>query len=89
LVLAAISNSLTLLIGVSSKMTVGRGWYLRPAFLIGLNFVSTLISIAYLDMSKLTGVLYFNIVVAAVHYCLMIAYGLFMIDRTRRKPERV
>jgi O-antigen/teichoic acid export membrane protein len=89
LFLVAISNSFTLLIGVSSKMTVGRGWYLRPAFLIGLNFISTVISIAYLDMSELTGVLYFNIVVAAVHLCLMIAYGLYMINRTRKNPGRV
>lgn len=84
LLLVAIANGLNLMIGVCSQLTVGRGWYLKPMYLISLNFISTLISIAFLNLETLRGVLYFNIIVAAVHYGLMFVYGNMMINKSKK-----
>ena len=83
LLLVAIANGLHLMVGVCSQLTIGRGWYLKPLYLIGLNFTSTLVSIAFLNLKTLQGVLYFNIIVATVHYGLMFVYGNLMINRSK------
>lgn len=82
LLLVAIANGLSLMIGVSSQLTVSRGWYLKPLYLISLNLLSTIFCIVYLDLSTLEGVLYFNIIVASVHYLLMFIYGNLMITKS-------
>lgn len=87
LLLVAIANGLNLMIGVCSKLSIGRGWYIKPGYLIALNFISTLISIAYLNLTTLVGVLYFNIIVAAVHYGLMFVYGNLMICKAKEQPD--
>lgn len=87
LLLVAIANCLNLMVGVSSQLTISRGWYLRPYFLIGLNFLSTVFSIAFFDLSTLTGVLYFNIVVTLIHYFLMLVYGLIKIKSIKAETS--
>lgn len=87
LVLVAIANGLNLMIAICSQLTIGRGWYLKPVYLISLNFISLLISIAFLNLKTLQGVLYFNILVAAVHYGLMFVYGNLMISKAKMDPD--
>lgn len=86
LFLVAIANGLSLMTGICSQLTVSRGWYLKPAYLIGLNFISTVLAIALLDLKTLQGVLYFNIVVSSVHYGLMFVYGNLMINKSKEQP---
>lgn len=87
LLLVAVANGLSLMIGVCSQLTISRGWYLKPIYLISLNLFSTVVSIIYLDLSSLKGVLYFNIVVASVHYLLMFVYGNVMITKLRNSLQ--
>lgn len=87
LLLVAIANGIHLMVGIASQLTISRGWYLKPLYLIGLNFISTLVSIAFLNLKTLQGVLYFNILVAAVHYGLMFVYGNLMINRSKEEAD--
>lgn len=85
LLLVAIANGVSLMTGISSQLTIGRGWYLKPIFLISLNFISTIIAIALLNLKTLQGVLYFNIIVSSVHYGLMFVYANIMIHKSKEK----
>ncbi len=87
LLLVAIANGFNLMIGICSQLTISRGWYLKPIYLIGLNFISTLLSIAFLNLKTLEGVLYFNIVVSSVHYGLMFVYGNLMINKSKKETD--
>ena len=87
LVLVAIANGLGLMTGICSQLTISRGWYLKPVYIIGLNFVSTVVSIALLNLKTLQGVLYFNIVVSSVHYGLMFVYGNLMINKSKKRTD--
>jgi O-antigen/teichoic acid export membrane protein len=76
LFLVAIANCLILLVGVCSQLVLSRGWFINPYLLIGTNFLLTVISLLYFNMSSLVEVLYFNIVIVLVHYLLVFFYGL-------------
>lgn len=89
LLLVAIAQGISLMVGICSQLTISRGWYLKPLYLIGLNFTSTLISIAFLNLKTLQGVLYFNIIVTAVHYGLMFVYGNLMINKSKEKADDI
>lgn len=87
LMLVAIANGFNLMVGVCSQLTIARGWYIRPLYLIGLNFTATLVAIAFLNLKTLEGVLYFNIIVSVVHYSLMFVYGNIKINHSKEFPE--
>lgn len=82
LLLVAISNGFTLMIGVASQLCISRAWYLKPQYIIGINFVSTVLAIVFLNLTTLVGVLYFNIVVTLAQYVLMVLYGISQIRKT-------
>lgn len=83
LTLIGITECLGLMIGVSSQLCISRGWYLKPQYIIGINFVSTVMAIAFLNLTTLIGVLYFNIFVMIVQYFVMFIYGVLQIRRSR------
>ena len=86
LMLVALTNALQLMSGVTSQLCVSRAWYIRPHYLISLNFISTFVAIAFFDLTTLRGVLYLNIIVAAVHYALIFIYGNIRISKAKEKP---
>lgn len=82
LILMALSGCISLIAGVCSQLIISRGWFLKPYFLIGVNFISTVISLAFFNISSIIGVLYFNIIVSAIAYFLVLVYGLIKIKNT-------
>jgi len=82
LVLVAISNGFTLMIGITSKLCVSRAWYLKPQYIIGINFIATVLAIGFLNLTTLEGVLFFNIIVTIAQYILMLSYGFTQIRKT-------
>lgn len=84
LVLFGISSGIILMGGVCSELVIVRGWYLKPYFLISINFFSTIVSLMFFNISSLVGVLYFNIIVSAMAYFLNFFYGLISINRLER-----
>jgi hypothetical protein len=82
LLLLGVSNCIALVAGVCDQLVLSRGWFLRPYFLIGVNFFSTVISLAFFNISSITGVLYFNIIVTIIAYLLVLIYGIISIKRT-------
>lgn len=81
LLLLGISSGIILMMGVCSELIIIRGWYLKPYFLIGVNFTSTVMSLMFFNISSLVGVLYFNIIVTAIAYLLNFFYGIISINR--------
>jgi hypothetical protein len=81
LLLMGLSACIGLVAGVCDQLVISRGWFLRPYFLIGVNFTSTVISLAFFNISSIIGVLYFNIIVTAIAYLLVLFYGIFSINK--------
>jgi O-antigen/teichoic acid export membrane protein len=84
LLLIAAFNCLGLVGSVCSQLMLSRGWFLKPYFVIGLNFVSTVISIAFFNISSLVGILNFTIAVSAIGYFIEFTYGIISINRVER-----
>lgn len=87
LLLIAVTNCINLSLGVCSQLVQNRGWFLKPYFLIGLNFTSTVVSLTIFNMSSLVGVLYFNMVVVSLHYIMLLIYALIKITKTNKSIE--
>jgi hypothetical protein len=83
LFLVAASNCIGLIGGVCSQLIISRGWFLKPYFLIGLNFSSTVISLAFFNISSLVGILYFNIAVTILSYLMDLIYGVISINKVK------
>ena len=83
LMLVGAINCIGLIGGVCSQLVLSRGWFLKPYFLIGLNFSSTVISITFFNVSSLVGVLYFSIAVSIMAYLMDVIYGLISINKIR------
>jgi O-antigen/teichoic acid export membrane protein len=87
LLLFSISSGLGFMIGVCSQLTVSRGWYMSPIFMIGVNICSTVISIKLFDISSLIGVLYLSIMTSITAYLLVLAYALLSIFKVKEQPS--
>ncbi len=81
LLLVGISSGIVLMTGVSSGLNIISGWHLKTYFLIGVNLISSVISLTFLNISSLVGVLYFNILINGMAYFVNIIYGLQSINR--------
>ncbi|MDB5119074.1 MAG: polysaccharide biosynthesis protein [Sphingobacteriales bacterium] len=81
LFLIALTSSIGLMSGICSQLVISRGWFMKPLFLIGVNFGSTVISLAFFNINSLIGILYFNIVVSIIAYFLVFIYGLICINK--------
>jgi O-antigen/teichoic acid export membrane protein len=84
LLLVGTFNCLGLVGGICSQLMLSRGWFLKPYFVIGLNFISTIISIAFFNISSLVGILNFNIAVSTIAYFIEFTYGIISINRVER-----
>ncbi len=76
-----LTGCIGLIAGVCSQLVISRGWFLKPYFLIGINFTSTIISLKFFNISSITGVLYFNIIVSLIAYLLVFIYGVIKIKQ--------
>lgn len=81
LFLIGVSGCVALMSGISGQLVISRGWFLNPYFLIGINFTSTVISLAFFNITSLVNVLYFNIVITAISYLLGLVYGFIKINK--------
>ncbi|HEY1006403.1 MAG TPA: polysaccharide biosynthesis protein, partial [Sphingobacteriaceae bacterium] len=70
-----------LLAGISSQLVISRGWFIRPYYLIGINFSATVLSLTVFQIRTLTDILYFNTILTAISYLLALGYGLHSIYR--------
>lgn len=82
LFLIALTSSIGLMTGICSQLVISRGWFMKPFFLIGVNFGSTVVSLAFFKVNSLIGILYFNIAVSVIAYFLVFIYGLICISKT-------
>jgi len=81
MLLIGLTSSIGLMSGICSQLVISRGWFMKPLFLIGVNFGSTVISLAFFNINSLIGILYFNIVVSIIAYFLIFVYGLICINK--------
>ncbi len=82
LLLMGLLSCAGLLSGVCSQLVISRGWFIRPHYLIGINFTSTVLSLTLFHIRTLNDILCFNIIVTAISYFLVLGYGLLSISRT-------
>lgn len=86
LLLMGLLSCAGLLSGVCSQLVISRGWFIRPYYLIGINFTSTVLSLTIFRISTLNDILYFNIILTVMSYFLVLGYGLLSISRTPETP---
>ena len=66
LVLATIGGCLNLAVGINYILNSSRGWLLHPAIGIAIGIGGIISGVMLVDVSTVTGVLYFNIFTAIV-----------------------
>lgn len=82
LLLMSITGCIGFMTGISSQLTISRGWFMKPYYLIGINFVSSIVFITRFHNASLTNVLCFNIVISALAYLLNLVFGFLQINKT-------
>ncbi|SFQ83580.1 lipopolysaccharide biosynthesis protein [Hymenobacter arizonensis] len=84
LLLVGVINCVGLVAGVCSQLMLSRGWFMRPYFLIALNFGSTVLSITFFNISTLIGMLHFTVALTIIAYLFEFIYGVISINK---EPE--
>lgn len=84
LLLVGAINCVGLVAGVCSQLMLSRGWFMKPYFLIALNFIFTVLSITFFNISTLIGMLYFTISLTIMAYILEFIYGVMSISKEPR-----
>ena len=74
LTLLAAINCAGLMGGTCSQLNLSRGWFLKPYFLIGLNFFSTIIGFAFFNIHTLVGILHFTLALTFLVYIMDFVY---------------
>ncbi|SEJ38999.1 Membrane protein involved in the export of O-antigen and teichoic acid [Dyadobacter sp. SG02] len=74
LVLNMAGSSVALISGALYGMYSSRGWTIQPFYSIGVNLLSVVAGIAFIDVSSLRGVLIFNMVVACTQLAVNAAF---------------
>ena len=87
LFLIALINCIGLLGAVCSQLVLSRGWFLKPYFLIGLNFISTVTSFVFFDMHSLVDVLRFTLTISILAYFMDLIYGIISINKIEYKAQ--
>lgn len=77
LLLIAISSSLVMMVEICSQLSISRGWFIKPYFLIGINFASIVGFLYFFNFSSLENVLFYNIMSGLFAYILVLGYGSF------------
>ena len=76
-------SSLAMISGAVYGIYSSRGWTIQPFFSIGLNLLTVVAGITFLDVSNLKGVLIFNMVVAFAQFLVNTAFCGFKILQTK------
>jgi len=79
LLLVGAINCVGLLGVVCSQLILSRGWFLKPYFLISLNFFSTIIGFAFFNIHTLIGILNFTLGLSFVAFLMDFTYGIISI----------
>ena len=81
LLLMSIAGCLGFMTVICSQLIISRGWFMKPYYLIGLNFISSIIFITVFHNASLISILCFNIVLSILTYLLSLIFGLSQIIR--------
>ncbi|NML63655.1 polysaccharide biosynthesis protein [Hymenobacter sp. RP-2-7] len=81
LILMSINGCLGFMTGISSQLIISRGWFMKPYYLMGLNFFSSIIFITVFHNASLISILYFNIILSLLTYLLNTMFGFFQISK--------
>ena len=79
--LMIVSSSIGLLSNLTAQLIGSRGWFVHPLIIIGINILSIVISYYAFNLSQITGVLYYDILLNSIAYLSIISYGLIRMKR--------
>jgi hypothetical protein len=88
LVLSIIGAGMGLIIGVAFNLYASKGWILSPFFTILFNILPTIAGCLIFDLTALDGVLYLNILIAAVLMFVHIGFGMYKIRDSQNNRSR-
>ncbi|MCC9167204.1 lipopolysaccharide biosynthesis protein [Pontibacter harenae] len=67
----------------SFSLCTSKGWVINPLFSIPINVISIATCIAILDVSSLSGILLFTIIINSVQVLMHVCFGLIKINKLR------
>lgn len=76
LLLMIFSSCIGVLSSSTGNLLGSRGWFINPVIIILVNIVSLIISSYVFNISQITGILYYNILLGVITYIITIIYGL-------------
>jgi O-antigen/teichoic acid export membrane protein len=82
-ILMTISSCVSMAGGITYSMSVARGWILPPILHIGVNVLSQVVLLYFLDLSKVTNIIMFSIANSGIAYFMILVY--FIISVSNRK----
>ncbi len=85
LVLAIIGSCIIMISGGAFKMTTQRGWAIHPGISISINIASIIAGVLLINISTLTGVLYFNIFTASIQVIVNVGYFIITYLQAKKK----
>ncbi len=75
LILIILSSCVGLLASTTGNLLGSRGWFINPLIIIGLNIVCLLFSAYVFNISQITGILNYNLLLGVLSYIITISYG--------------
>ncbi|RZK45166.1 MAG: hypothetical protein EOO61_00915 [Hymenobacter sp.] len=81
LLLVCGTNSISLIGNICSQLIVSRGWFMKPYYFIGINFLLTTVFIAFFKISSLSDVLYYGLTLTIILYIATLVFGLLEISK--------
>lgn len=81
LLLMIASNCIGLVASTTGNIIASRGWYINPIFVIATNLVSLVVSVYTFNLSTVTGVLYYTILLNTATYIITLSYGFISLLR--------
>jgi O-antigen/teichoic acid export membrane protein len=83
LLLIMVSNCTGLLSATTGNMITSRGHIMNPFIIILSNISCLILAVFFWNLSSLQGILYYNIFMTLVSYCLIIFYSIWLIKQNK------
>jgi O-antigen/teichoic acid export membrane protein len=80
IILMTMGSCLSMAGGITYSMSVARGWVLPPAVNIGVNILTQVILLYFLDLSKVKNVIVFSITNSGVAYFILLVYFILKVS---------
>ena len=79
--LVIIGNCLSLFQGVFFSINYAKGWIISPLLYILISISATVLSLVFIDISTLEGVIFFNILISTIQGFILMSYCFYKISK--------